>query len=201
MYFEQAASAGIIEAAYNLGLILENGLLSSPNPREALMWYKKAADAGSPEAKTAMDHLAKAMNISQADIDELYKTSKAAASAQQQTKPQPEKSSVVKKPAPVREARADMTQAQRQAIPLSDAAPASPPADMAVVAQIQEQLVRLGLYPGPADGIMGPQTEDAIRAYQKMHELPRDGRPTQALLVNLLSADLAEPPQGDTRFQ
>ncbi len=205
MYFEQAANAGIVEAAYNLGLILENGLLSSPNPREALMWYKKAADAGSPEAKTAMDHLAKAMNISQADIQELYKTSKAAASSAPQApqKAPAGKSSAVKKAAPVREARADIPspQEQRQTIPLSDATPSTPAADMAVVAQIQEQLVRLGLYPGPADGIMGPQTEDAIRAYQKMNQLPHDGRPTQALLVNLLSADLAEPPSGESSFQ
>lgn len=205
MYFEQAADAGIVEAAYNLGLILENGLLSSPNPREALMWYKKAADAGSPEAKTAMDHLAKSMNISQADIEELYKTSKAAASSTSQTpeKAPAGKSSAVKKETPVREARAEIPapQEQRQTIPLSDAAPSAPAADMVVVAQIQEQLVRLGLYPGPADGIMGPQTEDAIRAYQKMNSLPRDGRPTQALLVNLLSADLAEPPSGESSFQ
>src|SRR5690606_13751806 len=63
-HFEQAAGQGVMEAAYNLGLIYENGLLGEAKPDEALMWYKTAADKGSPEAKAALEQLAKNLNIS-----------------------------------------------------------------------------------------------------------------------------------------
>ena len=36
-FFERAANAGIMEAAYNLGLIYENGLLGEAKPDEALL--------------------------------------------------------------------------------------------------------------------------------------------------------------------
>jgi peptidoglycan hydrolase-like protein with peptidoglycan-binding domain len=52
----------------------------------------------------------------------------------------------------------------------SDVAP--PPAnDRAVLAQIQEHLMGIGLYPGPADGADSPLSQDAIRTYQKLNGL------------------------------
>lgn len=62
--------------------------------------------------------------------------------------------------------------------------------DQAVTAQIQEQLMRVGLYPGPADGAQGPMTEDAIRSYQSMYELPQDGRASEALLLHMLAGEM-----------
>ena len=35
-----------MEAAYNLGLIYEIGLLGKPQREESLVWYKTAADKG-----------------------------------------------------------------------------------------------------------------------------------------------------------
>jgi hypothetical protein len=51
-----------------------------------------------------------------------------------------------------------------------------------VVALVQRQLDRLGYIPGPADGVIGPRTESAIKAYQEDHQLPSDGRITDDLL-------------------
>lgn len=62
--------------------------------------------------------------------------------------------------------------------------------DQATLAQIQEQLMRVGLYPGPADGLMGPMTEDAIRSYQEMYDLPQTGDASEALLVHMLAGEL-----------
>ncbi|MGB4107307.1 MAG: peptidoglycan-binding protein [Alphaproteobacteria bacterium] len=163
-YFEKAAAKGIMEASYNLGLIYENGLLGKPQPDQALVWYKDAADKGSPEAKAALEQLAKTLNIGVNEINEMVEDVR--------NGEQP-----VAAPAPSGEKR-------------GDAAPAAPQKDeRALLAQIQEHLMGIGLYPGPADGADSPQSQDAIRAYQKINNLNASGRPSAALLVHMLSED------------
>ncbi len=39
------------------------------------------------------------------------------------------------------------------------------------VREIQRRLARAGYYHGPIDGVMGPQTRYAIRAYQRAHNM------------------------------
>ena len=53
------------------------------------------------------------------------------------------------------------------------------------VASIQTHLIRLGYKPGPVDGIIGPITVAAIKAYQSNQSLPTDGQATDALLERL----------------
>jgi len=59
---------------------------------------------------------------------------------------------------------------------------------------IQDALTRLNYKPGPSDGRLGPQTADAIRAYQRDFDLVPDGRPSIALLRHLRAhlADLGQ---------
>jgi hypothetical protein len=45
----------------------------------------------------------------------------------------------------------------------------------AVVVRVQERLARSGYYRGPIDGVIGPRTQYAIRAYERSHGLPADG--------------------------
>jgi peptidoglycan hydrolase-like protein with peptidoglycan-binding domain len=61
-----------------------------------------------------------------------------------------------------------------------------------LVREIQLALAERGLDPGPADGVIGPSTRDAIRAYQAAVGLPVDGRATAALLEDLRARPLAE---------
>jgi hypothetical protein len=44
-----------------------------------------------------------------------------------------------------------------------------------VVIRVQERLTRAGYYRGPIDGVIGPRTRYAIRAYERNHGLPADG--------------------------
>jgi len=81
-YFEKAANNNVVEAAYNLGLIHENGLLGESKPDEAVMWYKLSADQGSPEAREALQQLAKSLNVSLEDVNRLATNVKAAKDAQ-----------------------------------------------------------------------------------------------------------------------
>ncbi len=65
------------------------------------------------------------------------------------------------------------------------AAGAQPAQGGRLVAGTQSGLKRMGYDPGPVDGILGPRTRAAIRAYQKDHRLPVDERPTRALALHI----------------
>ncbi len=55
------------------------------------------------------------------------------------------------------------------------------PTNSTSVAQAQTTLQRLGYWPGPVDGIMGPMTRSAIEEYQFDKGLSVDGRLTASL--------------------
>lgn len=71
--------------------------------------------------------------------------------------------------------------------PRYEAAPPPPPAPMVDtrLLQVQENLRRLGYYKGSVDGVNGPATRNAIRAYQVDRGLPVTGRLDRELLQDL----------------
>ena len=77
-------------------------------------------------------------------------------------------------------------QSSKAGAPDRQAAAGAPPArDKRLVAGTQSGLRDMGYDPGPVDGILGPRTRAAIRAYQKDHRLPVDERPTPALALHI----------------
>jgi hypothetical protein len=68
---------------------------------------------------------------------------------------------------------------------------APPPAEPAarprneIVADIQRELARRGLYDGAVDGLSGPKTDAAIRRYETQAGLRASGEPSEALLAHL----------------
>jgi peptidoglycan hydrolase-like protein with peptidoglycan-binding domain len=64
---------------------------------------------------------------------------------------------------------------------------AVPPA-LKLVADIQGELVRRGLYNGAADGVIGPRTTSAILFFQESLGLQQTGEPSPELLAALKSA-------------
>ena len=62
-----------------------------------------------------------------------------------------------------------------------------PPGGSELVYSIQTSLARLGYDPGPADGLYGERTADAISQYQHANRLPVDGRPSPQLLNIMIS--------------
>jgi len=48
---------------------------------------------------------------------------------------------------------------------------------------IQDKLIEFGYDPGPSDGVIGPKTRAAIRAYERDHGLPERGLVSKALLA------------------
>jgi peptidoglycan hydrolase-like protein with peptidoglycan-binding domain len=62
-----------------------------------------------------------------------------------------------------------------------------------LVASIQERLAALGYYGGPADGLQGPATTEAIHAFEAATGLPATGKPGLELLASLAAASGAAP--------
>ena len=56
------------------------------------------------------------------------------------------------------------------------------------VLAMQEALVRLGFDAGTPDGIVGAQTREALKGYQRTQNLPPDGYPTPGLVRQLRQA-------------
>lgn len=50
---------------------------------------------------------------------------------------------------------------------------------------MQQALSEMGYDAGPADGLLGPRTQNAIRIYQVVYQLPADGYPGPSLLVHV----------------
>jgi hypothetical protein len=72
--------------------------------------------------------------------------------------------------------------------PMMVNAPASYGPDAGLTRAVQVQLIRLGLLRGVADGVMGPQTSNAISQFESGSGLPVDGMPSPSLLANLQAA-------------
>ena len=63
-----------------------------------------------------------------------------------------------------------------------------------LVKAIQLRLAELGYDPGPADGIAGRGTRQAVREYQNTADIEADGKPTTALLEHMQSASATAKP-------
>ena len=57
--------------------------------------------------------------------------------------------------------------------------------------RLQGQLKNAGFYEGTVDGLYGPNTQRALKAYQKSSDLPVTGLPDQATLFKLLNPSAA----------
>ena len=198
-YFEQAATHDVMEAAYNLGLIYENGLLGAQQPDEALFWYKVASTKGSLQGRQALESLAKQLELNPSDVDALIsriavlkpdvkivlgdgrsRIESAELENTQIVYTEPAIKEPVRNVAPVQVTSNAIQQKTFDHEPGGDAV---------IVAQIQDQLIDLGLYPGPADGITGPLTQDAVRVYQEKNGLSTDGEASEDLLVHMLARE------------
>ena len=60
-----------------------------------------------------------------------------------------------------------------------------PSSNGSVVARVQERLARAGYHAGRIDGVMGPCTRYAIRAYERRHGLPAYGVIDRRLLTTM----------------
>ena len=163
-YFKRAAKAGVVQAAYNLGVLYESNFIGPIDTKKASEWYKVAAKAGHKGATDALARL------------QVGNTNVATDSGDQAL-------SLADKIEPA--AGGDEETGEGDSSPVAENAHKEP---HTLLADIQRILIKQGLLPGHADGVLSQQTEDAIRASQKKFNLTEDGQPSRELLEKLLQA-------------
>ncbi len=68
-----------------------------------------------------------------------------------------------------------------------------------LVKQAQTQLKDQGLYPGAIDGIVGPKTRTALKAYQQKEGLPQTARLDRRTVAKMNIVESTEPPSRQER--
>ena len=166
-WFRKAADQNVAEAAYSLGMIHEHGLGKATDAILAYKWYSLAANAGSETARSRLAELTGRLSPETvAKAQALVVGSKTGATMSPEIAARP--------PAP----------APANLAPTTSAPTTSGPT-RADIREMQRLLRTVGFDPGPADGLAGRRTRDAIRRYQKMADLAIDGKPTRALVGHL----------------
>ncbi len=157
-WFAKAAERGLSNGQFNLGVLYEEGYGTEKDLVEAYRWYSIADAYGDKEGGVRAREIAQRLSVEDmARATALIETF-----------------SVI--PA--------MSQ---QAAATSISVPASSPGDSSreVVKEIQILLTRLNFDPGPADGIPGDRTVNAIREFQLAAGIDVDGQPTVELLAHM----------------
>jgi localization factor PodJL len=144
-WFVAAAKCGVKDSQYNLGVIYARGLGPEQNLVESYKWFALAAASGDADAATRRDEVGKVLTA-----DDLTKA-RAAVQAWRAT-PVIAEANTVARPAGGWEDSSDgVTEADRRSL----------------VKKIQTLLAEKGYDPGPLDGFEGPQTRQAVRAFQR----------------------------------
>lgn len=165
-WFLAAAGHGVKDSQYNLGVVYARGLGAPANLPEAYKWFAVAAAAGDKDAALRRDEVAALLDQNQLAL------ARAAVRAWRPNAP-PAAANEVAAPAGGWGDEGTVLTADNQ---------------KALVMKIQTLLAEQGYDPGPADGVEGPKTRDAVRAFQE-----RVGLVGTGLIDRSLVAALAGP--------
>ncbi len=174
-WFETAGKAGISKAYAELGRIYEAGIDGAPDPGTALAWYQRAAQAGDIASAGAVTRLA--ARAAPAPGTPIARGTPLGSMTQ------------VASAAPI----ADISENMAENIPITPP-PIEEGSTMNVALQpsndvraSQRMLKALGYRIDRIDGLMGPQTGNAIRGYQRNKMIYPDGEVSPQLMENLLN--------------
>ncbi len=165
-WFTAAADHGIRDSQYNLGVIYARGIGVDPDLSASYKWFALAAAQGDTDAAARRDDVASALTPDQ------LAAARAAVSAWQ-IQGAPAAANTVAEPDGGWDAPDD-----RAALDQQD-----------LVRTIQDLLAQEGYDPGPADGVAGPMTRDAVRAFQQSIGVQPTGVIDQDLLRTLTNRD------------
>ena len=191
--YRRAADQGFAAAQTNLGIMLSFGLGVQRDYAEATRWYRAAAVQGDIDAQTNLALMfANGLGIDR-DLVEAYAwltlaaagESQAAGTAIEYRTRLGERMSDAETAAGEARVTALGAELTTTAAVERRAAPRETTGFGRLDLTIQRRLAALGHYQGAVDGIVGPMTRAAIRAFQKGAGLAVDGHATVELLARL----------------
>ncbi|WP_424993779.1 peptidoglycan-binding protein [Oceanicaulis sp.] len=159
-WFEQGALHGLVDSQVNIALLFKEGFGVPESAADAYAWFTIAANAGDAEARNSAAELRPMLTPEQ----------RAAAE------------SVARNFTP----RASNPEAQGEYPPQSWEVGALASPDQ--IARTQALLSQLGYQPGPADGMMGARTRDAIRSFRRAEGLTVSDQVDRTLISRLEQA-------------
>lgn len=178
-WYQRAADQGNVGAMHNLAVLLSEG--KRPDHAKALEWFLAAANYGVKDSQYNLGVIYARGLGQQADLGESYKWfAVAAAAGDADAAARRDEVAGMFTPDQLASARASV-QAWRPKPPLAEANTVKAPVggwdddgggitasdQKALVMKIQALLTEQGYDPGPADGIQGPKTREAVRAFQQ----------------------------------
>ena len=179
-WYLRAAEQNITQAQHNLAVMYTVGRGVPQDYGEAARWYRRAAGRGIARAQYNLGLMYENGQGVRRDLVRAHKWYNLAASRfsdeQKDLRARAVKS---RNRVAARLTRAQRARAQRLARvwrPGTGNARSQEGSGHRRVAAVQRDLARLGYDPGPADGVTGPRTRAAIRAFQAVAGLPVDGR-------------------------
>ena len=162
IWFRVAAEHGIRDSQVNLGIFYSKGIGVDVDFVEAYKWFTLAAKAGDPAASSQSDQLAKSMRP-----EELEKGKAIIANW---------------KPIPPNQAANKIVIPETwktTGIGLGSSTSSN------MIRAAQELLSKMGIDPGPSDGLMGEKTRNAIMLFQQRADLEVNGKLTTGVLNNI----------------
>jgi localization factor PodJL len=200
-WYERAATAGNAKAMHNLAVLYAEGATGTPDFAEAARWFRKAAELGVRDSQFNLAILhARGLGVPR-DLAASYKWFAIAAREgdQDSARKRDEIANALDRQrlAAARLAAETWKPAKRdpeanEVIPPEGGWGAAPARSATVgdtgnlVSQAQALLAKLGFDAGPPDGVAGPKTRDAVRAFQRQEGLPVTGE-IDANLVHALA--------------
>ncbi len=171
LWFRKAAELGLADSQFNLAILHERGLGVKKDSAKAYFWFQIAANQGDADARARAEIIEKRMTA-----DEIARTRLLINNWRPATLSQKANEVVLPANGWQRSVKAaqdgsDRSFNQKQLVILA-----------------QGYLTRLGYKPGPADGVMGAQTRQAIRDFQQHNQLPVSGKVSPALVSKLKAA-------------
>lgn len=160
-WFTSAAQRGMTDSQFNLGMLYARGLGVPQSLTDSYKWFSLAAEQGDKDAGKARDDVARSLSPDQ--IQELQKEIAAW------------------KMAPI-DIAANFAPLGTWA---KDFDPGKPIGDPALVKQVQTALSKLGYEVGTPDGLIGPQTEQAIKDFERAAGMSQVGKVNPRLLAVL----------------
>ena len=181
--YQQSAEMGHPEAQYNLGIAHIEGIGVAYSPTRSARYFEQAAEKGVTEAAYNLGLIYENGLLGDPQPDEALSWYKRAAD-----QGSPEAESALEQLAAslgigINDVSriVDKVRAKKSQRSIAGGS-ASATSSSYLVSQIQEELMRRGLYPGPVDGMIGPMTRDAIKTFQAAANLDTNGTPSQELL-------------------
>ena len=203
-WYQRAADQGNVNAMHNLAVLMSEGVDGPPDQAKALQWFLSAANYGVRDSQYNLGVIyARGLGTAQ-DLVASYKWF-AIAAAQGDSDAAARRDEVAKLLTgnDLAKARAEV-QAWHAKPPLADANGVAVPqggwdapgkslsdTDRAdLVKKIQTLLAEQGFDPGPADGVAGSRTRDAVKAYQRENGIAQTGRIDGATVAALTDRNI-----------